>query len=95
MKSMKKESTKKDWKNNVARTYTTPNQFIQRTEGKIMASTNQVQEVKADLHTHEEVCAIRYDGINARLARMEKIIMAVFAGIVFLLIKVLISLGGL
>jgi len=60
-----------------------------------MASTNQVQEVKADLHTHEEVCAIRYEGINARLARMEKIIMAVFAGIVFLLIKVLISIGGL
>ena len=80
---------------NVARINPTPNQFIQRTEGKIMASTNQVQEVKADLHTHEEVCAIRYDGINARLARMEKIIMAVFAGIVFLLIKVLISLGGL
>ena len=80
---------------NVARINPTPNQFIQRTEGKMMALTNQVHEVKADLHTHEEVCAIRYDGINARLARMEKIIMAVFAGIVFLLIKVLISLGGL
>jgi hypothetical protein len=64
-------------------------------KGRLMASTNQVQEVRADLHTHEEVCAIRYEGINARLARMEKIIMAVFAGIVFLLIKVLISLGGL
>ena len=79
----------------MARTYNTSNKFIQRTEGKLMASTNQVHEVRADLHTHEEVCAIRYEGINARLARMEKIIMAVFAGIVFLLIKVLISLGGL
>ena len=57
-----------------------------------MASTNQVNKVEADLHTHEEVCAIRYEGINARLARMEKIIMAVFAGIVFLLIKVLIRI---
>ena len=60
-----------------------------------MASTNHVNKVEADLNTHEEVCAIRYEGINARLARMEKIIMAVFAGIVFLLIKVLISIGGL
>jgi len=60
-----------------------------------MASNNDVNEVKSNLHTHEEVCAIRYDGINARLARMEKVVITMFGGIIVLLIKLLISLGGL
>lgn len=60
-----------------------------------MAAKNEVQKVESDLHTHEEVCAIRYEGIHARLARLEKIMIAVFAGLAFLLFKILISLGGL
>ena len=32
-------------------------------------------EMESKLNTHEEVCAIRYAGINARLKRLESILM--------------------
>jgi hypothetical protein len=34
-----------------------------------------VNATDARLHTHEEVCAIRYEQINARLKRIEGILM--------------------
>jgi hypothetical protein len=34
---------------------------------------NQIDATEARLSTHEEVCAIRYDQINARLKRIEGI----------------------
>ena len=44
------------------------------------------QDVESRLSTHEEVCAIRYEQINARLKRLEQILIGT-AGfvIVFLL----------
>jgi hypothetical protein len=45
-----------------------------------------VNEVESRLSTHEEVCAFRYESINARLKRLEQILLGT-AGfvIVFLL----------
>jgi hypothetical protein len=35
-----------------------------------------IDETQARLNTHEAVCAERYEGINVRLDRLEKIILA-------------------
>jgi hypothetical protein len=45
-----------------------------------------IQEVEHRISTHEEICALRYDQINARLKRLEQILLGT-AGfvIVFLL----------
>ena len=48
---------------------------------------NQVDATEARLSTHEEVCAIRYEQINARLKRIEGIMMKT-AGVM------LLSMGG-
>jgi hypothetical protein len=46
-------------------------------------------DVESKLHTHEEICAIRYEQINARLKRLEQILLGT-AGfiIVFLLTQI-------
>jgi len=44
-------------------------------------------EVEARLNSHEAVCAERYDQINARLKRLEKVIMNAVAAL-------LIGMGG-
>jgi hypothetical protein len=36
---------------------------------------NQVDATDARLQTHEEICALRYEQINARLKRIEAIMM--------------------
>ena len=46
-----------------------------------------VDKTEARLQTHEEVCAIRYEQINARLKRIEGIMMRT-AGVM------LLSMGG-
>jgi hypothetical protein len=45
-----------------------------------------IQDVEHRISTHEEICALRYEQINARLKRLEQIMLAT-AGfvIVFLL----------
>lgn len=43
-------------------------------------------EVEAKLMTHEQVCAVRYDGINARLKRLEQILIGSAAFIIALLL---------
>jgi hypothetical protein len=43
-------------------------------------------EVEAKLMTHEQVCAVRYEGINARLKRLEQILIGSAAFIIALLI---------
>ena len=48
---------------------------------------NTVDATDARLSTHEEICAIRYEQINARLKRIEGILMKT-AGIM------LLSMGG-
>ena len=49
-----------------------------------------MNETEARLNSHEAVCAVRYEAINARLKRLEQILMAT-AGfiIVFLLTQML------
>jgi hypothetical protein len=43
-------------------------------------------EVEAKLMTHEQVCAVRYEGINARLKRLEQILIGSAAFIIALLL---------
>lgn len=43
-------------------------------------------EVEAKLMTHEQVCAVRYEGINARLKRLETILISSAAFIIALLL---------
>ena len=40
-----------------------------------MHDIKMVDETEARLQTHEQVCAIRYDQINARLKRIEAIML--------------------
>jgi hypothetical protein len=49
-----------------------------------------IPDVESRLNTHEEVCAFRYETINARLKRLEQILLGT-AGfvIVFLLTQIL------
>ena len=42
--------------------------------GKIMATSN-TSTLAAKFETHEEICAMRYEMINARLKRIEGIMM--------------------
>jgi hypothetical protein len=42
----------------------------------------QISETEARLNSHEEVCKIRYEAINARLKRIEQILMASAAFII-------------
>ena len=43
-------------------------------------------EVEVRLMTHEQVCAVRYEGINARLKRLEQILIGSAAFIIALLL---------
>ena len=51
-----------------------------------------VTEVEARLTTHEAVCAQRYDGINARLKRLEHILIGSAGAIILLLLNLVIKL---
>ena len=46
----------------------------------------------ARLDTHEAVCALRYDGICARLKRIEGLGMAVAGAIIMLLLSIVLKL---
>jgi hypothetical protein len=48
-------------------------------------------EVEAKLNTHEEVCAVRYAGINARLKRLENILIGSAGAIILLLISLVMK----
>lgn len=50
-----------------------------------------VNEVEAKLNTHEEVCALRYAGINARLKRLENILIGSAGAIILLLISLVMK----
>lgn len=45
-----------------------------------------IDETEARLNTHEAVCAERYNGINARLKRIESIGLSVAAAVIMLLV---------
>ncbi len=48
-------------------------------------------ELESKLSTHEEICAYRYESINARLKRLEQIILGAFGTVILLLINNLIK----
>ena len=54
-----------------------------------------VDKTEARLNTHEEVCALRYDSICARLKRLESLGVTVAGTIIMLLIGILLALLGL
>jgi hypothetical protein len=50
-----------------------------------------IGEVKGQLNTHEAVCAERYLGINARLKRLEQILLGTTGFIVVLLLSLVLK----
>jgi len=51
-----------------------------------------MSDVENRLSTHEAVCAERYVGINARLKRLEQILLAATGAIIMLLISVVVNI---
>lgn len=49
-------------------------------------------EVEARLMSHEQVCAVRYEGINARLKRLEQILIGSAGFIIVLLLGLVVKL---
>lgn len=50
-----------------------------------------LQELEAKFMTHEAVCAERYDGINARLKRLEHILIGSAGAIILLLLGLVLK----
>lgn len=48
-------------------------------------------ELEARFATHEEVCAVRYEGINARLKRLETILLGSAGAIILLLLGLVLK----
>ncbi len=48
-------------------------------------------EVEAKLMTHEQVCAVRYEGIHARLKRLEHILIGSAGAIIVLLLGLVLK----
>jgi len=51
-----------------------------------------IDETQAQLNTHEQVCAFRYESICARMKRLESIGIGACGTIIMLLIGILLSL---
>jgi hypothetical protein len=54
-----------------------------------------IDQTEARLNTHEEVCALRYESICARLKRLEGIGISMAGTIILLLVSILLALLGL
>ncbi len=52
-----------------------------------------IDQTEARLNTHEEVCALRYDGICARLKRIENLGVTVAGAIIMLLISIIAKMN--
>jgi hypothetical protein len=50
-------------------------------------------ETEARLNSHEAVCAHRYEGINARLKKIEHILLASAGFIIVTLVTLILKLG--
>ena len=51
-----------------------------------------IDQTQAQLNTHEQVCAFRYESICARLKRLETVGMTATGTIIVLLIGILVSI---
>ena len=52
-----------------------------------------IQELEVTVTSHIDVCAVRYEAINARLKRLEKTLLSVGATIILILLGALGSMG--
>ena len=50
-----------------------------------------IDQTQAQLHTHEQVCAFRYESICARMKRIEKVGMTATGTIIMLLVGILMN----
>jgi hypothetical protein len=53
----------------------------------------EIDRTEARLNTHEEVCALRYEGICARLKRLEGVGVAVAGFIIALLLTIVLKVS--
>jgi hypothetical protein len=51
-----------------------------------------IDETQAQLNTHEQVCEFRYESINARLKRIEQILIGSCAAIIGMLMTLVLKL---
>ena len=51
-----------------------------------------IDQTQAQLNTHEQVCAFRYESICARMKRLESVGMTATGTIIVLLIGILVSI---
>jgi len=52
-----------------------------------------IDQTEARLNTHEEVCALRYDGLCARLKRIEGLGVTVAGAIIMLLVSIILKMN--
>jgi hypothetical protein len=52
-----------------------------------------IDQTEARLNTHEEICALRYEGICARLKRLEGVGLTVAGTIIVMLLGILTKLS--
>ena len=64
--------------------------YIQLAQFKIMDNT--IDKTAARLLSHEEVCSLRYESINARLKRLEQILMGSAAFIIASLLAIVVKM---
>lgn len=60
--------------------------------GLIMSEKDLLDPTEARLNSHEAVCALRYEGINARLKRLEQILIAACGFIIVTLLAIVLKL---
>ena len=53
----------------------------------------EIDKTEARLNTHEEVCALRYAGICARLKRLENVGIGVAGTIIMLLLTIVLKIS--
>jgi hypothetical protein len=54
-----------------------------------------VQDLEVTVTSHIDVCAVRYEAINARLKRLEQLVLKVGGAIIIVLLGALGSMGML
>ena len=53
----------------------------------------EIDQTEARLTTHEAVCALRYDGLCARLKRLENVGIGIAGAIIILLLNIIVKMN--
>jgi hypothetical protein len=61
--------------------------------GERQTSNLMIEESMARIDKHEAICELRYDAINARLKRIEQILMGSVAFIITMLVTIVLKIG--